>query len=60
MQIQEVKSTAKTQRIDAHSHLKALGLRDDGAAEPVSAGFAGQEAAREVGAVLCFVFALHV
>ena len=48
MQIQEVKSTAKSQRVDAHSHLKALGLREDGTAEPESCGFAGQEAAREV------------
>jgi RuvB-like protein 1 (pontin 52) len=48
MKIEEVKSTGKTQRIDAHSHLRALGLTDKGEAEPIAAGFAGQEAAREV------------
>jgi hypothetical protein len=48
MQIQEVKSLAKTQLVDAHSHVRALGLREDGTAEPISSGFAGQEAAREV------------
>ena len=49
MKIEEVKSLGKTQRVDAHSHLKALGLREDGYAEPIAAGFAGQESAREVG-----------
>lgn len=48
MKIEEVQSTAKTHRVDAHSHLRALGLRSDGTAEPISGGFAGQEAAREV------------
>jgi RuvB-like protein 1 len=49
MKIEEIKTTGvKSQRVDAHSHLRALGLREDGTAEPVSSGFAGQEAAREV------------
>jgi RuvB-like protein 1 (pontin 52) len=48
MKIQEVKSLSRTQRVYAHTHLQALGLREDGTAEPVAAGFAGQEAAREV------------
>ena len=48
MKITEVQSTAKELRIASHSHIKALGLRDDGTAEPVSNGFVGQEAAREV------------
>lgn len=55
MQIQEVASLGKTQRIDAHSHLKALGLREDGTAEPSAAGFSGQENAREV-----FLHSLHL
>ena len=38
MNIQEVKSTTKTQRIAAHSHIKGLGLRKDGKAEEISCG----------------------
>jgi len=38
----------KEQRIASHSHIKGLGLRDDGTAETVAAGFVGQELAREV------------
>lgn len=48
MKITEVQSTAKEQRIATHSHIKSLGLREDGSAEPIAAGFVGQEAAREV------------
>jgi RuvB-like protein 1 (pontin 52) len=48
MQIQEVKSLTKTSRVDAHSHLKGLGLKEDGTAEKAAAGFAGQSMAREV------------
>jgi len=47
MKIEEVKSTTKTQRIAAHSHLKGLGLNEDGSAVPVAAGFVGQQQARE-------------
>ncbi|KAJ3037455.1 RuvB-like protein 1 [Rhizophlyctis rosea] len=52
MKIQEVQSTTKEQRIATHSHIKGLGLRDDGTAEPVSAGFVGQENAREAAGVV--------
>lgn len=48
MKIEEVKSTTKTQRIAAHSHVKGLGLNENGVAIPISAGLVGQEAAREV------------
>ena len=48
MKIEEVKSTTKTERIAAHSHVKGLGLNDAGEADPVAAGFIGQEKAREV------------
>ena len=48
MKIEEVKSTTKTQRIAAHSHVKGLGLDENGIALPISAGLVGQEAAREV------------
>ncbi len=40
--IEEVKSTTKTQRIATHSHIKGLGLNDEGLAVEVSAGMVGQ------------------
>lgn len=43
-----MKSTVKTQRISAHSHIKGLGLDENGFAIPMAAGLVGQEAAREV------------
>lgn len=48
MKIEEVKSTTKTQRINAHSHVKGLGLKEDGTAEASAAGLVGQAQAREV------------
>lgn len=52
MKIEEVKSTTKTQRIAAHSHIKGLGLGEEGAALPVSAGLVGQETAREAAGLI--------
>ncbi|KAJ3092748.1 RuvB-like protein 1 [Quaeritorhiza haematococci] len=52
MKIQEVQSTAKEQRIASHSHIKGLGLLETGTAEPVAAGFVGQENAREAAGVV--------
>lgn len=48
MKVEEVKSTVKTQRISAHSHIKGLGLDESGFAIPSAAGLVGQELAREV------------
>lgn len=48
MKIEEVKSTAKTQRISAHTHIKGLGLDENGVAIQAAAGLVGQEMAREV------------
>lgn len=48
MKVEEVKSTVKTQRISAHSHIKGLGLDDAGFAIQQAAGLVGQEQAREV------------
>lgn len=48
MKIEEVKSTAKTQRISAHTHIKGLGLDESGNAIQFAAGLVGQESAREV------------
>ena len=54
MKIEEVKSTTKTQRIATHSHIKGLGLNDEGNAQPVASGLVGQENAREVSSVCLF------
>lgn len=48
MKIEEVKSTTKTQRIAAHSHIKGLGLDENGIALESASGLVGQEEAREV------------
>ncbi|KAH0841311.1 RuvB-like helicase 1 [Fonsecaea monophora] len=45
--ISEVKGNARENRTAAHTHIKGLGLRSDGTAEPNSNGFVGQAAARE-------------
>lgn len=47
MRIEEVASTTKSQRVATHTHIKGLGLGEDGTAVPVAAGFVGQEMARE-------------
>lgn len=52
MKIEEVKSTAKTQRISAHTHIKGLGLDENGTAIQSAAGLVGQEMAREVSVAL--------
>ena len=48
MKIEEVKSTTKTQRIATHSHIKGLGIAEDGTAIEIACGMVGQEIAREV------------
>lgn len=48
MKIEEVKSTVKTQRIAAHSHVKGLGLDESGVPLDIGSGLVGQKAAREV------------
>lgn len=47
MRIEEVASTTKTQRVATHTHIKGLGLREDGTATAMASGFVGQEQARE-------------
>jgi len=47
MKIEEVKSTTKTQRIATHSHVKGLGLNEEGKPIHNAAGFVGQVEARE-------------
>lgn len=60
MKIEEVKSTTKTARIAAHTHIKGLGLDENGFAIPISAGLVGQEAAREVIAHLNIILNLNL
>lgn len=46
--IEEVKSTTKTSRVSAHTHVKGLGLDPEtGVPSPVGSGLVGQEKARE-------------
>jgi RuvB-like protein 1 len=52
MKIQEVLSTQKEQRVASHSHIKGLGLKEDGTAETIQSGFVGQETAREAAGVV--------
>lgn len=48
VQIEEIRSTTKTQRIAVHTHVKGLGLNEKGEAIGTAAGLVGQEKAREV------------
>ncbi|KAJ1944319.1 RuvB ATP-dependent DNA helicase pontin, partial [Linderina macrospora] len=52
MQIEEVKSASKEQRVATHSHIRGLGLKPEGTAEAVAAGFVGQETAREAAGIV--------
>ncbi|CAL8113918.1 unnamed protein product [Orchesella dallaii] len=52
MKIEEVRSTAKAQRISAHSHVKGLGLDDNAVPLAEAAGLVGQEEAREAAGII--------
>merc|ERR1712159_12010 len=52
MKIEEVKSTTKAQRVAAHTHVKGLGLDDNGNAQQCASGLCGQEKAREAAGVI--------
>lgn len=52
MKVETVGASGKEQRIASHSHIKGLGLREDGYAEQHAAGFVGQEAAREAAGIV--------
>ncbi|KAF0444537.1 RuvB-like 1 [Gigaspora rosea] len=47
MKISEVKSTTREQRITPHTHIKGLGLNEEGKAFQAADGFVGQTSARE-------------
>ena len=52
MKIEEVKSTTKTQRVATHSHIKGIGLDENGEASGEMHGLVGQETAREAAGVV--------
>ena len=52
MNIEDVKSNSKTQRISAHSHVKGLGLNEEGIAEEIHQGLVGQKEAREAAGII--------
>ena len=49
--IEEVRSTTKTQRIATHTHIKGLGLKDNGYATDIAQGMVGQKVAREAAGI---------
>merc|ERR1711934_1050089 len=52
MKIEEGKSTTKAQRVAVHTHVKGLGLDEEGNAVQCAAGLCGQEKAREAAGVV--------
>jgi RuvB-like protein 1 (pontin 52) len=52
MKITEVSSLTKESRTAAHTHIKGLGLNDNGAADSISGGFVGQTEAREAAGII--------
>eukprot|EP01117_Protostelium_nocturnum_P006447 TRINITY_DN2323_c0_g1_i1.p1 TRINITY_DN2323_c0_g1~~TRINITY_DN2323_c0_g1_i1.p1 ORF type:complete len:459 (-),score=169.23 TRINITY_DN2323_c0_g1_i1:21-1397(-) len=47
IKIEEVTSVKHNNRVASHSHIKGLGLKEDGSAIPIHNGIVGQERARE-------------
>ena len=47
-----MRSTTKTQRVSTHTHIKGLGLKEDGYANEISQGMVGQVLAREAAGVV--------
>lgn len=47
MKIEEMKQSEILQRISTHTHIKGLGIKEDGQPLPVGGGLVGQEKARE-------------
>jgi RuvB-like protein 1 (pontin 52) len=52
MKIEEIKTSGRSQRIAAHSHIKGLGLDDSGNAHPLASGLVGQKEAREAAGIV--------
>ena len=61
--VEEIKNTNKQQRVSAHSHIKGLGLGEDGNVATDSCGLIGQNDARRVRnfrCLLCYVNRLNI
>lgn len=52
MKIEEVQSTSRSQRVATHTHIKGLGLDEQGKATQMAAGWVGQGEAREASGVV--------
>jgi len=52
MKIEEMKQSDLLQRIATHTHVKGLGIKEDGTPLPIGMGMVGQEKAREA-AMIC-------
>eukprot|EP01133_Synstelium_polycarpum_P001127 gene1127-1288_t len=50
--IEEIRSTVKSQRVASHSHIKGLGLAQDGTANTIGDGLVGQARAREAAGIV--------
>ncbi|UQC74387.1 uncharacterized protein CLUP02_01037 [Colletotrichum lupini] len=59
VQISEVKGNSRENRTAAHTHIKGLGLKQDGTAEKQAAGFVGQSTAREAAGVVVDLIKAH-
>jgi len=51
MKIEEMKQSELLQRIASHTHIKGLGVKEDGSALPIGGGLVGQEKAREAASI---------
>lgn len=49
---------SNSKKVATHSHIKGLGLKEDGTAEPISSGFVSQFKAREVNYSIYFILIL--
>jgi len=52
MKIEEMKNSEMMQRIATHTHIKGLGLREDGGAITINGGMVGQEKSREAAGIV--------
>lgn len=52
IRIEEVRGLDQLSRVAAHTHIKGLGIKDDGSVIPIAAGLVGQVAAREAAATI--------
>jgi len=52
MKIEEMKQSELLQRIACHTHVKGLGIKEDGTPLPIGMGMVGQEKAREAAQVV--------